>query len=338
MVNRINADEFNYSIYILINNCYHFQVLTHLNNTVNDMERIRIKYMSDLIFEWSEGVKNREDIIDYCVDYKSAVGKWANSIMSEVHFWEYESLTEGHRCFGEALHRNAREVFDCNRISIFPGCRVLDIGCGCLYKWGNILQDGEYIPMDPLAHFYNHLYKKWKHSNDMRKDTVFGLFEFASLFVDEKMDYVIIDNAIDHCIDPLKAILEALKVLKVEGTLSLYTYEDESINAMGSGLHNWNLALNHSNDLIVYNIDNYVNVSKYLSEYIDFEISEDAIKYSPAVGEHRTFAVNMKKKKEVPEDILGDGTANNLALMISALMRLMASKEYYDDLGKVMEF
>lgn len=199
------------------------------------------------------------------------------------------------------------------------------------------MPDGECIPMDPLVYYYNFLYKKWKFANDLRQDTVFGMFEYMSLFVEGKVDYVIIDNAIDHCIDPFKAVIETLKVLKTGGVLSIFTYENESVNARESGLHNWNLSLNQNDELLIWNIDNFVNVTKYLSDYVEFEILEDETWFHPAVGEHRTFAVNMRKKREIPAEFY-DNNLCNLADVISSLMKLMASDRFYKDLKKVMKF
>ena len=337
VIKSMNMSYEHFTVFILLPIHYHYQILQQLNREIEDFSRIQIKYESDLNYIWTKTVKEREDIFDYSVVYSDFIDRWTNNLMSEVHFWEFESLTEGHRCFGEALERNKKEFFECNRIELFEGCKVLDLGCGCLYKWGNVLNNGDYIPMDPLAHFYNHLYKNWKYANDLRKETVFGLFEFASAFCSEKVDYVLIDNAIDHCIDPVKAIVEALKCLKIDGILSIYTYEDESINAMETGLHNWNLSLNSDNELIIWNIDNFANITKFLEDYVEYKVVEDDTWFHPAVGEHRTFAVNIKKKKELPENFYA-GKIEDLTIVLSSIMRLMTTENYYKDLKKVIDF
>lgn len=335
VLKEMSRNDKQYLFILSIASVYHYQILNQLINAIRDHSRFCIMYPIELETIFSDKIKRRADVIDYQLDYTKLVGNWVDNLMSEVIFWKKEVLTEDERCFADAVEKNNKRDFSCHRVNLFKGCRVLDIGCGLIYKWGNVFYDGEYIPIDPLAYYYNTLYEGWKYRNDYRTPTVFGMFEFISRFVKGKVDYILIDNAIDHCIDPLKALLECSRCLKINGVISLYSYEDESVNALEWGLHKWNLSINHSGELIIWNYDYFVNVNKYLGEFYDFEIVEDKQWFHPSVGSHRTFAVNMTKKADLPKAFYPDDSYD-MARVIDALTRVLASADYHTEYQKIM--
>lgn len=334
VLKEIKENQEKYLFVLSINPIYHYQILIQLNSEIIDQSRFCIMYPSELEVIFSNEMKRRKDIIDYQPDYSQLVENWANNLMSEVMFWKEEVLTEGKRCFADAVEKNNKHDFSCNRVQLFNGCRVLDIGCGLIYKWGNVYEDGEYIPIDPLAYYYNKLYESWGYRNDYRKKTMFGMFEFISRFFDKQADFILIDNALDHCIDPLKSLLECSRLLKIGGVISLFSYEDESVNAQDWGLHKWNLSVNYVNELIIWNFDHFVNVNKYLEKYYSFEIVEDETWFHPSVGRHRTFAINMTKKMELPQEFYPDDSCA-MAKLIDVLSRVLVSSDYHEEYQKL---
>ncbi|MCR4933656.1 MAG: class I SAM-dependent methyltransferase [Lachnospiraceae bacterium] len=324
------------NIYIGVSRANEYQILKQIHE-YKEIREDSIVFFSELVTVYDSFIRERGDIIDYRIDYEKHVNKWAVELMSEVKFWKEEVLTSGGRCYQQNVERNSVQGFSCGRIPErdYRNKTILDLGCGLIYQWGcGNSEDVNYVPVDPLAYYYNNLYSRWEKANGFRKPTHFGMIEFLSNMYHGDADYILIDNAIDHCIDPLKGLLEALKVLKKDGTLSLFTYENESLNALGWGLHQWNLALNNEKEFIIWNFGNYVNVSKYLKDYIDFSLVEDETWYKKSVGCHRTFAVNMVKRKEIPREFYPDDR-KEMTQAIDAIMKSVSRAEYGLELNQI---
>lgn len=149
------------------------------------------------------------------------------------------------------------------------------------------------------------------------------MFELISEFYAHKSaDIVLIDNALDHCIDPYKSILECLQIVKPGGCLSLRHRCLEGVKEYYYGLHNWNLDYEGS-DFIIWNENNYINVSKRLKDEVDVQIAledEEAGRYicvnlHPISSFDITHYVDIEKNKEY------------MATIIGKLMQLAASRE-----------
>jgi hypothetical protein len=85
-----------------------------------------------------------------------------------------------------------------------------------------------------------------------------------------------------------------------------------------------------------WNVENFVNVKQYLKDYVSMEVVEDKIWFHPDVGEHRTFAVNIRKIEEIPQKYYGEDK-NDLAEFVSALMQLISNESFLADLRKYHE-
>lgn len=101
------------------------------------------------------------------------------------------------------------------------GLTLMDIGCGAVSRYGASLPDGgsvNFIAVDSLAHAYNRINVCYAPGN--KKAVTFGMFEFMAVFFQkEYADVILIENALDHCIDPLKSLIECLQVLKTGGLM-----------------------------------------------------------------------------------------------------------------------
>lgn len=112
MLENIDTNSCFYTIFILLPVHYHFQVLQQIERSVHNKDRIKLCYESDLRLQNANAMKNRNDLFSYKIVYSDFIDRWTDNLMSEVHFWEFESLTEGHRCFGEALQKIARSCLN----------------------------------------------------------------------------------------------------------------------------------------------------------------------------------------------------------------------------------
>lgn len=172
------------------------------------------KYHDSMTFEWDV------DLETYFLD-------WLDNIMSEVEYWVKEvANAQGRRHEYNISCRN-KTVFTHKSISkmIKTDEIVLDIGCGLMSKFGNRLEDGskvQLVPVDALAHFYNQINGRIHDGLREGYQCRFGMFEFlGNIFGQGFADYIVIDNALDHCIDPWRSLVECLYVLKREGHMFL---------------------------------------------------------------------------------------------------------------------
>ncbi len=164
------------------------------------------------------------------------------------------------------------------------------------------------IGIDPLASFYNQINQRFEKEHNLKfkiSPVEFGFFELLSYqYGSEYSDYILIDNALDHCIDPFAAIIECLRVLKTGGTLVTRHHVDEAYKAFYSGLHQWNICCDQNGDFIIWNRNNYVNVTQELEDYAEIKVEKETI--SSGVVPFGIVACNLTKKKELPSMYLAE--------------------------------
>jgi hypothetical protein len=163
------------------------------------------------------------------VEFRNQAQIWIDNLMSEVEYWIIENAEETGYYHDDHLTRLQNKQFallDRNveyiEKRLTGNETIMDIGSGLLSKYGNYLGEKkiDFIAVDPLAYFYNIINERY-HGEKLPKEkkVLFGMFEFIADFYDvDYVDYIIINNALDHCIDPFKSIIECLHVLKSGGT------------------------------------------------------------------------------------------------------------------------
>ena len=252
---------------------------------------------------------NEKEHYPYQTDFCHSLYLWLDNILEEVEFWEKEVAGAQGRFHQHYLERIKSKNFQCGRIKnmVKNGDVVLDVGSGICSQYGNRLSETEQIVLkgiDPLAPFYNHINQRFEkeHEPDFKIAPVeFGFFELLSFqYGSAYSDYILIDNALDHCIDPFAAIVECLRVLKAGGTLTTAHHVDEAYKAFYSGLHQWNICCDANGDFVIWNEKNYINVTKKLSEYADIQTSKVMINSSEMP--FGSVICNLVKKKEIPEE------------------------------------
>lgn len=267
---------------------------------------------------------------------------WIQNFMSEVEFWAFEEANPKAADHGHYEMRMKNQDFlginkKWGELAKTLGHQsvVMDIGCGLAPYFGTRLPNGEHIKLigvDPLAPFYNRINSKY--SDIPHRKYQFGLFEFIANFYPENYsDVIIISNALDHCIDPYKSLIECLYILKTGGKLCLEHRRSEACYAAYDGLHKWNIDYNNQNELIFWNQENAVNVTKKLHGIADVNvrICEDNL---PRL--EQIFCCEITKKREFQLDEFFDLSIErqNLAAIINGLMAWFAEYvDYYlDDL------
>lgn len=269
----------------------------------------------------------------YDIDFYRKIQKWMDNFLSEVVFWKTQVATPGSMYWNHYIDRISVKEFYSNRINndcIKEDTVILDVGCGICSQYGTTFngKNLNIIGIDPLAYFYNDINRKYlnKHTEIKRKDVEFGMFELLSYnFSENYADYILIDNALDHCIDPVAAIIESLKVLKINGVLSTAHHVNEAYKAFYSDLHQWNIYCDENNEFVLWNTDNYISVSNMLKDYVDIEISIDK-KYTVECP-YGQVVCNMKKKKDIPYNLYSENK-NRYNFIIREFMRKLTDIKY----------
>ena len=278
----------------------------------------------------------------YEISFEEKMARWMDSYLSEVSFWNDDVARPEGTYWNHYKDRTSEKDFYCERLLPYvqKNSIILDVGCGICSQYGDIY-NGEKINIsgvDPLAAFYNRInrrsFKEYELGENI-PNVKFGMFELLSYQFDtEYADIIIIDNALDHCIDPVMAIIECLKVLKTGGLLSTFHHVDEAYKALYSDLHQWNISCDSEKNFIIWNQQNYINLSELLGEYVEFElvISDKIAIETPFGG----VMCNMKKKKIIPSDYYIKDQKKRVGIILDIMMLKLSDLEYAEKLIDTM--
>ena len=259
------------------------------------------KYENDFL---DNNIKNIK--FEWNIDFDEQSRMWLNNFMGEVEYWlntvargtgklndEYIECISNDKFLG--IDKNSED----NLEFIKGGEIVLDIGCGLATKYGDRLNNNKninLIPIDPLASFYNKINSKYANNN--YKKCKFGMFEFmANLYNENYADLIIINNALDHCIDPFKSLLECIYILKVDGTIYMKHRRAEALFEKYTGLHKWNLDC-YNKEFIIWNQENEVNVSKVLQNIVKVKVEYN----QASEREQQEIVIKITKKRKFQLD------------------------------------
>ena len=223
------------------------------------------KYHEEMIYKWN-------------VTLQDEFEEWINQIDTEVEFWTKSVVDKNGKFHNGYVNNRKNTMFEHEVLKdlVKEGDVVLDIGCGCVSKYGDTLKNGkhiELIPVDALAHFYNRMNSYVKDGLKEDYQCRFGMFEFMGyVFGENYADAIIIENAIDHCVDPFRSLVECLYSLKVDGTLYMAHNQAEALNACWTGLHRWNVDCIEG-AFVFWNKENAINVSETLKK-LSFIVAE----------------------------------------------------------------
>lgn len=308
-------------------------------------ERVKEKFPIDIkclfyreIIDYQENEFLRENIkkikFQWNIDFDSQSQIWIDNFMSEVEYWLYSVAQSEGILKDDYLRRINNEDFfgiDKERKEDFKFIQdkdiVLDIGCGLATKYGSRLDENksiEVIPIDPLSSFYNHI--NLKYGKQQYKKCHFGMFEFiANMYPVNYANAIIINNALDHCIDPLKSVIECMYILKVNGTMYMRHRRAEALFEKYGGLHKWNLDYDNNNNFILWNKENAVNVTEELKEIAEIQVIHNEI----IERERQEIIVIIVKKKDfaLGEYIDIEEERYQLAKFIERFMQWTAGKK-----------
>lgn len=226
--------------------------------------------------------RKREACQEYHVDFLQQSVQWIKELESEIKYW-VDRVAKEHGTYHEEYIANINNQrilpakgFQGENIFCYlkEGAVLMDIGCGAVSRYGSLLPDGskvDFVAVDSLAYAYQKINAYYAPEN--KKTVTFGMFEFMAVFFEKDFaDVILIENALDHCIDPLKSLIECLQILKPGGLLRLYHHRAEALWEGCLGLHKWNIDYNDDQEFIIWNEQNYVNVNKFFGEHVEIRI------------------------------------------------------------------
>lgn len=143
---------------------------------------------------------------------------------------------------------------------------ILDVGSGPVSRAGrrHPSLDVQITSVDPLADQYRALLAA--HGYDPSLGPIRGEAEnLDQLFPANSFDVVNMENALDHCRDPIKAVEQLLKVVKAGGSV-LLLHEENQADATGyAGACQWNLT-ETGGRVLLWNLDETIDLSAQLAD------------------------------------------------------------------------
>ncbi|OGP97461.1 MAG: hypothetical protein A2Z39_02970 [Deltaproteobacteria bacterium RBG_19FT_COMBO_46_9] len=138
--------------------------------------------------------------------------RWLQAQMKEDAFWKREGVLEPQM---ERVISRYKPVIERISKSVPSNAVILDVGCGptCAAR---LFESGLKIFMDPLMNSYQKRY-----SGILPKEQKISCTAERIPLRDNSSDIVLCVNALDHMIDPSKALGEICRVLKREGIFIL---------------------------------------------------------------------------------------------------------------------
>jgi len=321
--------------------------IMHEIETECDCEGTKIIGYRQVLAENKKKFMPKENYNKNYIDFSKNAVIWLDNIMSEVDFWINCVAKEDARGREDYLNRlhNHNFIYEkslntdylVDYLSVRNTPMVYDIGCGLAPRFGELLPNGNRIlltEVDPLAPFYNVINAKFAPCEySMIK---FGMFEYIDMFLQrESADAIIINNALDHCIDPYKSIIKCLSVLKKDGLLHLNHGRMEGVVGGYGGLHQWNLDCDEEDNFIIWNYQTMLNVSKRLKNIAEINVFHSDEKLPL---ENQSVWVEMIKKNDFNMDEYLDlsDEKKDMAQIIEKLMELMAREDTNNVFGKLL--
>ncbi len=172
--------------------------------------------------------------------------KWSAGVASEVEFWKHWIGTGGSEWPDDFKRRLENDdPWDDNNTPVpRAGWKILDVGSGPLTRLAKAV-DGHRLDItavDPLAPYYGAALSAHGVEPPIPTRQAFAE-DLTAVFDENTFDLVNCQNALDHSIDPIRAIEEMLLVTKVDGVVVLTHAVNEAEHEKYDGLHQWNFEI-----------------------------------------------------------------------------------------------
>ena len=148
-----------------------------------------------------------------------------------------------------------------------PKVKILDVGAGPMTGLGKVhpSKEIEITATDVLAGEYARELSARGLTPPV--PTIYADAEnLTEIFAENFFDYVTANNSIDHCRNPLKALLEMIRVVKAGSFVSVRHRENEASRTNYLGLHEWNFKLEGQTP-VLWRAGEEIDISKALAGF-----------------------------------------------------------------------
>jgi SAM-dependent methyltransferase len=192
--------------------------------------------------------------------------EWIMGVYDELNFWRSWFETKGldwPEDYAKRVNKNT-EIEGILTGFIKTGDElILDAGSGPLSILGKMWK-GKPLNItccDALAEGYGKLLRDF--NIDALVPVQCDLENIDSVFAKDNFDIVHACNCVDHCYDPISAIVGMLAVCKPTGVLVLHHEINEAINENYQGLHQWNF-YEHGGNFYIASKDYRICMNEHL--------------------------------------------------------------------------
>jgi ubiquinone/menaquinone biosynthesis C-methylase UbiE len=176
-----------------------------------------------------------------------SIAAWSSGVVHELAFWSSWLQTSGLSWPASYTQRLSPDTeidpaLGAMLEQVGNGATILDVGAGPVTALGKKWKQCEFSirAVDPLAGLYDALLEMNGVIPIVR--TEFAVAEeLSTFFAPASFDIVHCRNALDHSFDPLRGLIEMLRVAKVGGTVMLRHNRNEAENEKYAGFHQFNL-------------------------------------------------------------------------------------------------
>lgn len=175
-----------------------------------------------------------------------SIGAWSAGVVHELAFWSSWLQTSGLSWPAEYVRRMDPDAEIDPALGAMlelagNGATILDVGAGPVTVLGKHWKQCEFSirAVDPLAGLYDALLEMNGVVPIVR--TEFAMAEELSMFFrPASFDIVHCCNALDHSFDPLRGVIEMLRVVRVGGLVMLKHHRNEAEHEKYRGFHQFN--------------------------------------------------------------------------------------------------
>lgn len=226
------------------------------------------------------------------------IESWSAGIAFELHFWADIARTRGGRWPSDFESRMNPQtpivpwIAAMARAEGRTDWRVLDVGAGPVTVLGHRPPADlriEIVATDPLAAAYARIFDEL----GLKRPNETGFApaeELSAFFAPSSFDLVHCRNALDHSFDPMRGIVEMLRVLRVGGRIVLSHHANEAEREGYSGFHQHNFH-HAAGRFVIWKPGSRIDVGAALPVSCDLEVKgEDFVD------------VSITKRAEFPAD------------------------------------
>jgi SAM-dependent methyltransferase len=203
---------------------------------------------------------------------------WEDGVKEEIRFWENylkDNPNDWRLNPNLFLQHEIVNLLHVSPILNHDSVSILDVGAGPLTTLGKVCFDFHFkiTPVDVLAEDYDNILSRLKIVPLIRTikgrvedlDIIFGLNTFELVYM---------QNALDHCEDPIAGLKAMINVIKEECYIFLQHFINVAENEDYSGLHKWNLCA-ENNQFIIWNNTSKYNINDIFKRSVNITMLEE---------------------------------------------------------------